>query len=246
MAIQNESGPVPVFAVVPAAGTGSRMNLPLNKQFLCLGRFPVIIRTLRVLEAHPLIHGYVVVAMPEEMDTMHSLIAEYRLVKCLALTAGGASRQQSVAFGLKTLAGQVAHLENCQVLVHDGARCFITPDVIDRVIAGIYEHQACGAAVAVKDTIKRANRDGRVCETLERSQLWAMQTPQGAWYPILHAAYDMAESQGWQGTDDLSLLELAGQPVYLVEGSYRNIKLTTPEDRLLGEQLARLADRAND
>jgi 2-C-methyl-D-erythritol 4-phosphate cytidylyltransferase len=132
------------------------------------------------------------------------------------------------------------------LLVHDGARCFLTPEVIDRVIDGIIRHQACGAAVAVKDTIKQADAGGLVERTLDRSRLWAMQTPQGAWYRIMSQAYDLAEVNCWQTTDDLSLLELAGLPVYLVPGDYRNIKLTTPEDRLLGEQLALLADRASE
>ncbi len=235
--------PGPVYAVVPAAGTGSRMQLPENKQFLMLGRYPVIIRTLRALEANQRIKGCLVVAAPPEVPAMRELIAASGLERCLGVAAGGATRQDSVANGLRALAVCGLDLADALVLVHDGARCFLPPDVIDRVIDGIIRHQACGAAVAVKDTIKLAGAGGLVEQTLDRARLWAMQTPQGASYRLLSQVYDQAAAQGWQATDDLALLEMAGQPVWLVPGDYRNIKLTTPEDRLLGEQLAWLADR---
>jgi 2-C-methyl-D-erythritol 4-phosphate cytidylyltransferase len=234
--------PSPIYAIIPAAGTGSRMKTGRNKQFLLLGRFPVIIRTLRVFESHPRISGYLVVAASDDQDEMNRLVASHNLVRCLGVVAGGATRQDSVANGLAALADRVDDVCSCMVLVHDGARCFIPPDAIDRVIAGICQHGACGAAVPVKDTIKSADASGRVRETLDRSRLWSMQTPQGAWYPLLRAAYDQAAALGWQTTDDLSVLEKAGNPVYLVSGDTCNIKLTTPEDRLLAERLADLED----
>ena len=231
-----------VYAIIPAAGTGSRMKMGVSKQFLTLGRYPVIIRTLMAMDAHPQISGYVVVAAAGDLAAMKQLIAGQRLSRCLAVVAGGETRQDSVAAGLLALAGHQGFHTDSLILVHDGARCFITPDVIDRVIGGVILHQACGAAVPVKDTIKQADAGGRIRQTLERSQLWAMQTPQGARYSLLRRAYDLAYQNSWQATDDLALLELAGHPAYLVPGDYRNIKITTPEDRLLGEQLARLAD----
>jgi 2-C-methyl-D-erythritol 4-phosphate cytidylyltransferase len=238
----------PVFAIIPAAGSGSRMNLGQNKQFLLLGRYPVIIRTLRVFEAHPAISGYVVIATPGEEGAMRRLLADHGLKKCLAVALGGATRQLSVLHGLAALAanwpGNQAALSGCQVLVHDGARCFVTPEIIDRVINGIRQFQACGAAVLVKDTVKLADKNGQVVKTLDRSLLWAMQTPQGSTYGTLRAAYDLAVSHKWQATDDLAVLEMAGLPVHLVSGDERNIKLTTPTDRLLAEQLASLADQA--
>ncbi len=243
MADRQMDKPVAVYAVIPAAGSGSRMNLNKNKQFLQLGRYPVIVRTLLVLESMPEIAGYVAVAAADELAAMQELLIPYKLAKCLSVAAGGASRQDSVANGLAALEKLAGGLPGCPVLVHDGARCFITPDVIRRVICGILQHGACGAAVAVKDTIKQADADGQVTCTFNRDQLWAMQTPQGAWFPLLQKAYELASRNNWQATDDLALLEKSGTPVYLVPGDYRNIKLTTPEDRLLGEQLARLADQ---
>lgn len=242
MPAAHEQSAMPVYAIIPAAGTGSRMQMNQNKQFLQIGRYPVIVRILRKLDAHPKIKGYIVVAAADELAAMRGLIDACRLRRCLGLAMGGATRQDSVANGLQALAASCADLEESLILVHDGARCFLTGDIIDRVIEGIIQHQACGAAVPVKDTIKQADRGGRVEKTLDRSCLWAMQTPQGARYKLLREAYDLAGSNGWQATDDLALLEMAGQPVYLVPGDYRNIKLTTPEDRLLGEQLAILED----
>lgn len=227
-----------VFAVIPAAGTGSRMNAGQNKQFMQIGRYPVIVRTLRVFEKHPAIKGYLVVAAPAEVNAMRSLLDQFGLKKCLGVTAGGDSRTQSVLNGLEALTCATGFLPASLVLVHDGARCFVTPEIISRVIEGIQKHGACGAAVPVKDTIKRADSHGRVCETPERSQLWAMQTPQGAAFEMLRNASRDAIEQGFFGTDDLAVLEKAGIPVYLVDGDYQNIKLTTPEDRLIAEQLA--------
>jgi 2-C-methyl-D-erythritol 4-phosphate cytidylyltransferase len=237
----------PVYVIVPAAGSGSRMKLDRNKQFLELGRYPVIIRTLRVFERHPRVSGIIVLAAADETDAMHRLIASYGLKKCLAVSPGGSTRQESVALGLALLVENTGisrlDLAVSLVLVHDGARCFVTGDVIDRVIHGIWVYQACGAAVAVRDTIKQAEPGGKVLRTLPRDQLWAMQTPQGALYPLLQQAYDLAAQTGFQATDDCSVLEWAGVPVYLVEGDSGNIKLTTPEDRILGEQLALISDR---
>jgi 2-C-methyl-D-erythritol 4-phosphate cytidylyltransferase len=231
------------YAVITAAGTGSRMQANQNKQFLQIGRFPVIIRTLRVFDAHPQINGYLVTAAPGEITAMQNLIRQHGLKKSLGVVVGGETRQSSVFNGLKALSGHIYENSASRVLVHDGARCFVTSEIIDRVIAGIEKYGACGAAMPVKDTIKRASADGAVAETLERSQLWAMQTPQGADYTVLLAAYQRAAIEQWQVTDDLSVLELAGIPVWLTTGDYRNIKLTTPEDLLMAEQLAKLDEQ---
>lgn len=232
-----------VYVIIPAAGVGSRIQLPRNKIFLQLGRYPVIVRTMKTLESMHEVKGYIVVTAQGDWSDMQELVKQYGLNKCLGLARGGLSRQESVGNGLDELSNKILDLSGSMVLIHDGARCFVTPAVIRRVIDGIVSHTACGAAVAVKDTIKEADADGLVTETKDRSRLWAMQTPQGAWYPLLHEAYALARANGWQSTDDLSLLEQAGIPVHLTAGDYRNIKLTTPEDLLLGEILATITDQ---
>ena len=135
------------------------------------------------------------------------------------------------------LASLVPDSANSPVLVHDGARCLVSRPVIERVIEGVLLHGACGAAVPVKDTIKVASPSGQVLATPERSSLWAMQTPQGALWHLLAPAYDKAAQSGLLATDDLAVLEAAGQIVYLVQGDYKNIKLTTPEDMLIAKGL---------
>jgi 2-C-methyl-D-erythritol 4-phosphate cytidylyltransferase len=199
-------------------------------------------------------------AAPDEVDQMQSCLSVIGTAKVISIAAGGSTRQESVRLGLKILAQAIAPSDDCPVLVHDGARCFVSQAVVDRVITGIVKFTACGAAVPVKDTIKEAIAhpatlpgqmatdpvDGlvghQVIRTLDRSRLWAMQTPQGATFSLLSSAYDLADRQDWHATDDLALLELAGHTVCLVEGDYKNIKITTPDDLLYGEWLAQTGD----
>ncbi len=228
----------PVFAVIPAAGSGSRMGAGRNKQFLEVGGLPLIIRTLMVFEQSPQISGYVVVTSREDADAMAILIQRFDLRKLIALAEGGTTRQDSVLSGLRKIGELRKEASQAIALVHDGARCFVSAAIIDRCIEGICSKDgACGVAVRVKDTIKSANEAGLVEQTLDRSRLWAMQTPQGAEFPALLAAYEQLEASGQQVTDDLAVMEACGQPTYLVPGEYTNIKMTTPEDLVIGEAL---------
>lgn len=255
-----EQSPSPVYVIVAAAGRGSRMDQAVNKQFIELGNCPVIVRTVRALASCDRITGIVVMAAPDEIEQMQNCLSVIGTAKVIAIAAGGSTRQDSVRLGLNILQTTVEPSCDCPVLVHDGARCFISQAVVERVIAGIGKFTACGAAVPVKDTIKEAIAqpatlpgqmaaelvDGlvghQVIRTLDRSRLWSMQTPQGATFSLLSSAYDLADSQDWHATDDLSLLELAGHTVCLVEGDYKNIKITTPDDLLYGEWLAQTRD----
>ncbi len=232
----------PVYAIIPAAGTGSRMHVGHNKQFIRLGQFPLIIRTLHCFERQDEIKGYIVVASEHETDIVRQLLKTYAMKKCLGIAVGGETRQESVSYGLERLRSVADDAQESIVLIHDGARCFLEPEVIDRVIQGIKDHQACGAAVKVKDTVKQMDSDGKVTKTLDRGPLRLMQTPQGASFKLLKSAYKQAVAKGWETTDDLSVLEMAGYTVYLTEGDDLNIKLTTPSDRLLAEHLAERQD----
>jgi 2-C-methyl-D-erythritol 4-phosphate cytidylyltransferase len=228
----------PVYVIVAAAGSGSRMGPGRSKQFLDMGHVPVIVRSLQAFAPIKTISAVIVVAAAADCAAMQALLGQYAVPRLLAIAAGGPSRQASVANGLAALQQLVSPAAESPVLVHDGARCFVTPAVIERVIRGIREHRACGAAVPVKDTIKTADPSGKVLLTPDRSRLWAMQTPQGACWHLLRAAYERTEKTAGQATDDLAVLEQAGQPVYLVMGDYSNIKLTTPDDLLYGSWLA--------
>lgn len=233
-----------VYAVIPAAGTGSRMKAEHNKQLLEVGGLPLLLRTLLAFEQCPAVDGFLVVVSPAERQTIAELLQHYDLTKLLGLADGGRTRQDSVLSGLRELAQVVTVPPDVMVLVHDGARCFITTPVIERCIRAIVDKKAaCGVAVPVKDTIKEADPDGRVRATLDRNRLWSVQTPQGAMLQPMLAAYETLASQGLQVTDDLAVMEAAGYPVYLVAGDYTNIKMTTPEDLVIGEALAMQADR---
>jgi 2-C-methyl-D-erythritol 4-phosphate cytidylyltransferase len=231
--------PGPVYAVLPAAGSGSRMGAGCNKQFLEVGGLPLIIRTLMAFEQSHLIDGYVVVAAPDELAEMAILIQRFDMSKLLALAEGGQTRQDSVLAGLRKVAAVRSDSSQAIALVHDGARCFVTPSIIERCVVAIAERQAaCGVAVPVKDTIKVVQPDGRVEQTLDRDRIWSMQTPQGAYFAALLSAYEQLAQSGQRVTDDLAVMEAIGEPTYLVLGDYTNIKMTTPEDLVIGEVLA--------
>lgn len=216
--------------VIPAAGQGKRMKADRNKLLLSLQGRPVIIHTLEVFEKDPACDGIVLAVKEEEKPLFTNLITEYNMSKVYKLVTGGEERQQSVYSGLK----QLEHADI--VLVHDGARPFMMRKMIDQLVEQANISGAAIAAVPVKDTIKRV-KDGTVVETVERSSLWAVQTPQAFRLSSLLQAHEQAEKDGFLGTDDASLIERINLPVQIVEGDYDNIKLTTPEDLVFAEAI---------
>jgi 2-C-methyl-D-erythritol 4-phosphate cytidylyltransferase len=127
--------------------------------------------------------------------------------------------------------------ENCYVLIHDGARPFVSEDIIKRCVDTVLKHKACGVGVPVKDTIKKVSSDLKILETLPRENLWAIQTPQAFHFPLISKLHEMAYDERLQFTDDTSLAEHYGKDAFMIEGDYRNIKITTPDDLLLGEMI---------
>lgn len=214
-------------AVVVAAGKGTRMGAADRKPFLPLAGKPVVVHTLEALTRAGMAEIVLVVGA-EDVARAERLCAEHRLDSVRRVVPGGAERQHSVREGLLRLTADWA-------LVHDGVRPFVTPEVIRRCVQAARETGGAVAAVPVKDTIKRADEDGLVAETPDRSRLWAVQTPQVFRRAALAAAIDAALAAGFVGTDDAAAAERAGIPVRLVMGDYRNIKLTTPEDLALAE-----------
>lgn len=224
------------YAVILGGGSGRRMGSDLNKIFLPLRGIPAIIRSIAPFTG--LCAGAVVVAAASEVDDMRTLLARYgmdRFVK--AVVPGGSERQHSVWNGLCALPEDA----EC-VLIHDGARSLVTEDVIQCAMESVEMHGSGVAAVPVVDTIKRASRDGLVEETPDRSSLYAVQTPQAFRIELIRQAHRKAQEDGFLGTDDASLMEHAGMPVYLSEGSRENLKLTTPVDLDLAELI--LTERA--
>ena len=211
-----------VAAVVVAAGQGERARLDgaPPKQYRRIGGVPVLTRTLRALDAHPAIDRLVVVIGRDSQSDE----AVRGLAKFAGTAPGGATRQQSVRSGLEALARDPPEL----VLIHDGVRPFVRPDLVDRVIAALDGTPAAAPACAVTDTLKRC-RDGRVEETVPRDGLFAVQTPQGFRYADILAAHRAAAGRD-DLTDDLAVAELAGLDVSIVPGDKDNMKLTTNED----------------
>ncbi|MEC3656701.1 2-C-methyl-D-erythritol 4-phosphate cytidylyltransferase [Bacillus siamensis] len=217
--------------VIPAAGQGKRMKAGKNKLFIGLKGAPVIIHTLRVFESHAPCQKIILVINESEREDFRQLLAQFPVKAEIELVIGGAERQHSVYEGLKVID------EESVVLVHDGARPFVTHQHIDKLVETAEETGAAVLAVPVKDTIKRAE-GSRVAETFDRSSLWAVQTPQAFRLSLLKKAHREAENKGFLGTDDASLVErLDGYQVNIVEGSYTNIKLTTPDDLISAEAI---------
>ena len=217
------------YAIVLGGGSGRRMESQINKIFLPLRGIPAIIRSLAPFTG--LCAGAVVVAAEAEIEDMRAILRRYgmdRFVK--AVVPGGSERQYSVLNGLKALPEDA----EC-VLIHDGARALVTEDVIIRAIESVEKHGSGIASIPVVDTIKRAAPDGLVQETPDRASLYAIQTPQSFRMDVIMAAHEKAREDGFLGTDDASLLEHAGIPVYLSEGDRENLKLTTPTDLRLAE-----------
>jgi 2-C-methyl-D-erythritol 4-phosphate cytidylyltransferase len=216
--------------IVLAAGQGKRMKAGRNKQFLTIQNVPLIIHTLQKFEQDPWCSGIVLVVNEKEVEMFKELLTKYPIQKVQSLTVGGDERQHSVYNGLKSL--QQAQM----VLIHDGARPFVQQNTIHKLVEKAASDKAAVLAVPVKDTIKRVEQ-GTVIETIERSSLWAIQTPQAFLFDVVMDAHEKAKTNEYLGTDDASLVEKAGQKVSIVEGNYDNIKLTTPEDLLYAEAI---------
>jgi len=222
------------IALVVAAGRGTRLGGPLPKQYLPLAGQKLLRYSLEALTAHPAIAGVRVVFNPD--DNAHYSAAAEGLA-LLPPVAGGAARQDSVRLGLESLAEYAPE----RVLIHDGARPFLDRGTIDRVLAALDKAPGAVPALPLRDTVKRG-RDGRVAETLDRSELWRAQTPQGFHYAPILAAHRAAAGQ--ELSDDAAVAERAGLAVRLIAGSEENLKVTTAEDLLQAERL--LAARQGD
>lgn len=231
------------FAIIPAAGMGKRMGASLNKQYLLLAGKPILAHTLAVFQECAAIAGIILVTPRDEIPFCRAEVVErYGLSKVLEIVPGGAERQHSVMNGLQALQGRAAGHDI--VVIHDGVRPFINAALLQESIDCAAAGDGALVAVPVKDTIKVV-RDGMVTATPERASLWQAQTPQTFRYDQIMQAHRQAAADGFLGTDDCSLLERATDTVRIVTGSYRNIKITTPEDLVLAEAFMKAATGDN-
>lgn len=221
------------FALIPAAGMGKRMGATVNKQYLQLGGLPILAHTLAVFQQCPQISGICLVSPADEIAFCRDqVVAAHGFTKVIDIVPGGRERQNSVMNGLKALKRYAAGDD--VVLIHDGVRPFITPELLQESIAIAQANDGALVAVQAKDTIKTV-RDGIVQDTPDRSTLWQAQTPQSFRFSLIFDAHQSAEEAGFIGTDDSSLVERRRGRVRIVPGDYRNIKITTPEDLILAE-----------
>lgn len=224
-------------AIVLAAGNGNRMNSNIRKQFMDLGGFPLLYYSLRAFE-QSCVEDIILVTGEDSIEYCRTeIVDKYQFQKVSRIVPGGSERYLSVYEGL------CAVLDTDFVLIHDGARPFVTNEMIERTIHAAEKYGSGIAAMPVKDTIKIVDEDQFVVQTPSRDRVWMMQTPQTFEYKTIRQAYEkILKQQISTVTDDAMVLELAfHKPVKIVEGSYDNIKITTPEDiaiaSLLFEQL---------
>lgn len=218
--------------IIPAAGSGTRMGLAHNKLFLPLAGRPLLWHTLRAFTACPGLEEIILAVRPTDREGLLDLIGSQALPVSVRLAEGGETRQQSVHNALK-LVSEASE----SVWVHDGARPFVTGGCLERLADALAMAPHAILGVPAKDTVKRVDASLRIAETLDRSALWLIQTPQCFTRTALVEAYERAEAEGYHGTDDASLMERYGYPVTVVPGDYFNIKITTPEDLVLGEAI---------
>ena len=224
-------------AVVVAAGTASRMQ-GVNKQLLELEGVPVFIRSLQAFDKNPHYAHLVLVVRPGEEEEMQRRVERWNLQKPVTVVAGGATRQESAGNGVLALPEGTEY-----VAIHDGARPFVSQQVLDQCLEDAMRFQAACASIPVKDTIKWMDGEGLVAQTPPREQLRAAQTPQIFLREEYLKAYQAAIEQGLQVTDDCQLLEHWGRRVYLSQGSEENIKITTPQDIPRAQALAQTKKR---
>lgn len=216
--------------LIPAAGSGKRMGANRNKLLLQVRSKPLIAWTLLAAEAASSISWIGIVSQSADWDDFKSIITDLKLKKTIALIPGGATRQESVYNGLQALPTNAE-----QVLIHDGARCLVTPNLFDACSDAILHCSGLIAAVPVKDTIKVVDENGIITGTPERKQLWAAQTPQGFDVNLLKQCHAEGIRQGWEVTDDAALFEKCAMEVRIVPGEETNLKITTPQDLAIAE-----------
>ncbi len=228
-----------IVALIPAAGVGRRMgsgNRQLNKVFYIVNGKPLLYYTLRHFESCSEIEEIVLIVRGGEEDYCRSeIIDRFGIRKIKRIIPGGRERQDSVFNGLQEIKEDGFDL----VAIHDGARPLIKEEVILRAIAETIRYKAGVVAVPVKDTIKREDKAGFVQRTIDRKELWAIQTPQIFSFELIYDSYIKAYEDNFYGTDDAMLVERLGHQVKLVMGAYDNLKVTTPDDLVIMETILR-------
>ena len=219
-----------VSSIIVAAGSGKRMGGTTNKVFMDLAGAPVLFHSIRAFQEHPAIDEIIMVLRADEIDYFRQIAADQGFSKIRQITSGGAERMDSVHRGLACL-DETSEL----VLIHDGARPFVSGELISQAIASAREHGAACPGVIPKDTIKLVDETGLISGELVRNRLRALQTPQAFSTKILQELMTRAIARGENYTDDTALFVASGYPVCIFSGSYDNFNITTAEDLVLAK-----------
>lgn len=220
-----------VYAIIPAAGSSRRMGE--NKLVMELGGLPILCRTLQVFEECSAVDGIVLVCRKQDLKTYAALCADWRINKVHKIVEGGATREHSVLKGILACGQEVGY-----VAIHDAARPLITGEIITEAVEKAKRDSAAAPGVPCKDSMQRTQK-GKMIQNLDRETLIAVQTPQCFDIDLIRAALTKALDSGEKLTDDCGAVTAIGQPVTITGGSYENIKITTPEDVILGEAILR-------
>ncbi len=220
-------------AIIVAAGKGSRMNAGINKQFLILKGKPILWHTIKCFEDNSKIDDIILVLAKDDFEYFKSSVDFRKFEKISKIVFGGNTRQNSVINGLNATEMQ----EEDIVLIHDGARPFVSREIIDNGIKYANKYKAAACGVKPKDTIKVINEDGFGHKTLVRDELVCIQTPQCFQFKTIFDSHKKVDESKIAVTDDTSVVEVCGNKVYIYPGSYDNIKITTPEDLQVGERI---------
>lgn len=228
----NYSKQMKTVAIITAAGKGKRMGSKIRKPYIELAGKPVLAHTILPFENSKIITSIIIVTAPgDEELCLKNIVKKFGFKKVIKVVRGGKERQDSVMSGI------LAIDDECDiVIVHDGVRPFVTKIMIEKAVKTAHKIGAAIVAAPVKDTIKQAAASF-VKKTLNRDELWAVQTPQAFRFDILKNAHEQAKKQGFTGTDDSILVERLGHKVAVITGLYDNIKITTPEDLVLGKAI---------
>lgn len=219
-------------AIVLAAGSGKRMEQDIPKQYMKIGDAPLMVHCLRTFQESKVTQIVLVVAPGDVEKCRKEIIEKYHIDKCVAIVEGGEERYDSVYAGLKAI-------DDGYVLIHDCARAFVSIDIIHRCMSSVALYESCVVGMPTKDTVKITDFHRKVVDTPDRSNVWIVQTPQCFEYNLIRGAYDkIIPTADSSITDDAMIVEMVtDHEVHMIEGSYMNIKVTTPEDAAFGEAI---------
>lgn len=232
-----------IAAIIVAGGKGLRMGGPVKKQYLMLDHIPVLSRTLLAFDRCEKIDQIILVVPGTDIDYCRSFIIEpYAFKHKISIVSGGKERQDSVWNGIQRVRKEFSGTERGLVLIHDGVRPFVSQSLITESIRMALEHKACVPCLKIAETVKQSDDHETIARTMDREHLYAAQTPQSFDLQLLVDAFVHAANTGFNATDDASVVEHFGKPVYIIDGEKNNIKLTTSQDLKLAQFLAAKSD----